>query len=349
MAPCVGGAGAGGRTSTAAASPRTMVALPELSSSSGAGRRRGAGGGRDGNGNGRGRQHGQAQQRRRCPGMRRLRPVLDDDRLPPRQAGRSPRRRRAALPAPRLRLRDRSRRGRARLRRRRRLRLLLLPDDHRRLGGLFHELADHDLRAPDDVPAELMPALQLLDDEAVVVGVGHRTAPHQLRRTLDRTAAPAPRRARGLPPGGCGRAGCAPSITPEIERLRRVAVPGGLDRAVHGFEGLHGGEQQALAALLVLLGELGFEPVAEGLVVGLERVRRGRDLRDAIFGQARRLAERLERVRRGRRTGAARPSRGRRWTRPQRPSSRNSAGRWTGGLRWRGSRAVYRRVTGLRR
>ena len=105
----------------------------------------------------------------------------------------------------------------------------------------------------DDVPSELMPALQLLDDEAVVVGVAHRTTPYQLRRT-------------------------------PVERQPQ-----------------HGDALEAL--LLQDAAELGadehqaFEPVAEGVVVRLEGARRGRDLRDAIFGEARRLAERLQGVR----------------------------------------------------
>jgi hypothetical protein len=232
------------------------------------------------------------------------------------------------------------------LRRRRRLRLLLLRDDHLRLGGFFRELADHDLRAPDDVPAELMPALQLFDDEAVVVGVGHRTAPDELGRTsIERQ--PEHRDAlEAFLLEDAEELGAHHHHAGD-ERLQRVAVPGGLDRAVHGFEGLHGGEQEALAALLVFLGELGFEPVAEGLVVGLERARRGRHFRDAVLGEARRLAERLEGVRRGRRSRwlALLGGGGGRGLSVRLLGTPRVVGQAASG----GSRAVYRRVTGLRR
>src|SRR5207244_783217 len=57
--------------------------------------------------------------------------------------------------------------------------------------------------------------------------------------------------------------------------------------------GLHGGEEKALVALLVFLGELSLQAFAEGFVLVLEGAHRGRDLRDAVFGQPRGLAERL--------------------------------------------------------
>ena len=141
-----------------------------------------------------------------------------------------------------------------------------------------------------------MPALQLFDDQTVVVGVGHRAALDRLRRTPverqpeDRDALEAFLLEDSKELG-------AHEHHARDEGLRRVAVPGGLDCAVHRFESLHGGEKQVLAPLLVLLGELAFQPVAEGLVVGLEGVRRGHDFRDAIFGEPRGLAERLRGVR----------------------------------------------------
>jgi hypothetical protein len=137
-----------------------------------------------------------------------------------------------------------------------------------------------------------MSALQLLDHEAVLIGLGDGAALHGLRGTRIEGQAEHGDTLEALfleDPEELG----AHEHDAGQEGFRGVAATRGVYAAVEGLEGLDGGQEEMLAPLLVLLGELGLELLAEGLVVRGEGAGGGFDFGDPVLGQAGGLEERI--------------------------------------------------------
>lgn len=137
-----------------------------------------------------------------------------------------------------------------------------------------------------------MAALQLLDHQAVLVGLGHGAALHRMRGARVEGQAEHGHTLEAFFLEDPEELGADEHDAGE-ERFRGVAAPRGVYAAVERLEGLDGSEEEMLAPPLVLLGELRLQLLAEGLVLRGEGADGGVDFPDAILGQARGLEERV--------------------------------------------------------